>query len=60
MTIRTCGRGDGTGNAPVGDGSGVGEGWLVVFDPDLTKSWDGKIYSLDIPWKGKTVHVIGC
>ena len=42
------------------DRLGVGEGWLVVFDPDLSKPWDGKIYSEDLPWRGKTVHLVGC
>ena len=38
----------------------VGEGWLVVFDPDLSKPWDGRIYTKDIPWRGKTIHLVGC
>ena len=42
------------------DRLGVGEGWLVVFDPDLSKPWDGKIYSKDVAWHGKTIHIIGC
>ena len=42
------------------DHLGVGEGWLVVFDPDLSKPWDGKIYSKDFPWQGKKVHLVGC
>ena len=42
------------------DRLGVGEGWLVVFDPDLSKPWDGRIYAEDIPWRGKTIHLVGC
>ena len=42
------------------DRLGVDEGWLVVFDPDLAKPWEGKIYSQDISWQGKTIHLIGC
>ena len=42
------------------DRLGVGEGWLVVFDPDLSKPWDGRIYSKDLPWNGKTIHLVGC
>ena len=42
------------------DRLGVGEGWLVVFDPDLSKPWDGRIYSKDVPWCGKTIHLVGC
>ena len=42
------------------DRLGVAEGWLVVADSDLTKPWDGKISSEDIPLDGKTVHLIRC
>ena len=42
------------------DRLGVGEGWLVVADFDLTKPWDAKISSEDIPRDGKTVHLIRC
>ena len=42
------------------DRLGVGEGWLVVFDHDLAKPWEGKIYSRDVSWQGKTVHLVGC
>ena len=42
------------------DRLGVSEGWLVVFDPDLTKPWDDKISSEDLPADGKTIHLIRC
>ena len=42
------------------DRLGVGEGWIVVFDPDFAKPWENRIYSRDISWQGKTVHLIGC
>ena len=42
------------------DRLGVNEGWLVVFDPDLSKPWEDKIYTKDLPWNGKTVHLVGC
>ena len=42
------------------DRLGVAEGWLVVADSDLTKPWDGKISSEDIPLDGKTVHLVRC
>lgn len=42
------------------DSLGVGEGWLVVFDSDLSRPWEGKIYSQDISWQGKAVHLVGC
>jgi hypothetical protein len=42
------------------EAAGEKEGWLVVFDPDLSKSWEEKIY-----WKTEqagslTVHAAGC
>ena len=40
------------------DRLGVSEGWLVVADTDLTKPWDEKISSEDIPADGKTIHRI--
>ena len=42
------------------DRLGVDEGWLVVFDPDISKPWEGKIYSKNLPWQGKTIHLVGC
>lgn len=42
------------------DRLGVSEGWLVVFDPDLTKPWDEKIAMEDHPINGKTIHLIRC
>ncbi|MDO5318532.1 MAG: ATP-binding protein [bacterium] len=42
------------------DRLGVSEGWLVVFDPDLAKSWNEKIGAEDVVQDGKTIHVIHC
>ena len=42
------------------DRLGVGEGWLVVADSDLTKPWDGKISTAAIERDGKTIHVVRC
>ena len=42
------------------DRLGVNEGWLVVFDSDLSKPWEEKIYTKDLPWNGKTVRLVGC
>jgi hypothetical protein len=40
--------------------AGEKEGWLVIFDRDLDKSWDEKIY-WDTKQIGKlTIHVVGC
>jgi hypothetical protein len=42
------------------DTSGEKEGWLVVFDRDLDKSWEEKIY-WDTKQMGRfTIHVVGC
>jgi hypothetical protein len=42
------------------DNNGEKEGWLVIFDRDVRKSWEEKIY-----WDTKqignlTIHVVGC
>ena len=42
------------------DGLGVSEGWLVVADADVTKPWDGKISTTDMPFGTKTVHLVRC
>ena len=39
---------------------GVEEGWLVVFDPDMTKPWDEKIAHEDRLVDGKPIHVFHC
>ena len=41
------------------DHLGLSEGWMAVFDEDMSKSWDEKIYNRDITLDGKTLHVIG-
>ena len=42
------------------DRLGVAEGWLVVADSDLTKSWDDKISTEDISLDGKAIHLVRC
>ena len=42
------------------DRLGVDEGWLVVFDPDMTKAWDEKISREDHSVDGKSIHVFFC
>ena len=34
-------------------------GWMPVFDPDPAKPWSEKFYLRDIPFAGKTLHVVG-
>ena len=41
------------------DHLGLPEGWMVVFDDDGSKSWDEKIFTRDVDFNGKTIHVIG-
>ena len=41
------------------DKLGLPEGWMAVFDEDKSKTWDDKLYSRDIEFGGKTLHVIG-
>jgi hypothetical protein len=42
------------------DKSRAKEGWLVIFDRDLEKSWDKKLTWETQEYKGKTIHVVGC
>ena len=42
------------------DRLGVGEGWLVVADSDLTKPWEAKIGTEEIKRDGKVMHVVKC
>jgi hypothetical protein len=42
------------------DKSRAKEGWLVIFDRDLDKSWDEKLTWETQEYKGKTIHVVGC
>ena len=42
------------------DHLGVGEGWLVVFDPDMAKPWNEKIAHEDRTVDGRPIHVFYC
>ena len=42
------------------DRLGVEEGWLVVFDPDMSKPWGEKIAHEDRAVDGKPIHVFYC
>ncbi|MBR4172236.1 MAG: ATP-binding protein [Kiritimatiellae bacterium] len=37
----------------------LSEGWMPIFEKSKEKSWDEKIYSRDVEFEGKTIHVIG-
>ena len=41
------------------DTLGLKEGWMAVFDEDMSKSLDEKIYTRDVELEGKTLHIIG-
>ena len=38
---------------------GLTEGWMPVFDEDKAKSWDEKLYTRNVFFGGKTIHVVG-
>ena len=35
------------------------DGWMPIFDKSKTKTWDEKIYSRDVEFDGKNIHVLG-
>ena len=35
------------------------EGWMAIFDVGASKSWEEKLYSRDVGFSGKTIHLIG-
>ena len=41
------------------DHLGLAEGWMAVFDDDDSKPWDERIYTRDVTFDGKTIHVVG-
>ena len=41
------------------DKLGLSEGWMAVFDENNSKPWEEKLYSHDIEFNGKTLHLIG-
>ena len=38
---------------------GLDEGWMPVFDTSSDKSWDETLYTHDVEFDGKTIHVVG-
>ena len=42
------------------DSLGKSEGWLFVFDPDMTKSWEEKLSREDLDCGGKIIHLFKC
>ncbi|MDR0550361.1 MAG: ATP-binding protein [Deltaproteobacteria bacterium] len=42
------------------DITGASEAWLIVFDRDLEKSWDEKIYWKTQEDNGKIINIVGC
>ena len=41
------------------DTLGLSEGWMAIFDEDKSKPWEEKLYSRDVAFNGKTLHVVG-
>ena len=41
------------------DTLGLQEGWMAVFDEDVSKPWDEKIFLRDMTVNGKTLHIVG-
>ena len=39
---------------------GCDKGWLVVFDPRTTPSWDEKLFCKHVDAEGKAITVFGC
>ena len=35
------------------------EGWMPIFEKSSDKTWDEKIYTRDVAFDGKAIHVIG-
>ena len=40
------------------DKLGLPEGWMAVFDEDKAKPWEEKLYTRDVTFNGKTLHVV--
>ena len=38
---------------------GLDEGWMAVFDTDSAKPWEERLYVRDVPFNGKTLHIVG-
>ena len=41
------------------DSLGLDEGWMPIFEKSKDKSWEERIYSRDVTFNGKTIHVLG-
>jgi hypothetical protein len=42
------------------DANGEQEGWLVIFDRNINRSWDKKITWNTVEFQGKSIHIVGC
>ena len=34
-------------------------GWMAIFDEDKAKPWAEKLFTRDVEFNGKTLHLIG-
>ena len=41
------------------DALGLPEGWMPVFDPDPAKPWSDKLFTRDVSFASKTIHLVG-
>ena len=41
------------------DTLGLSEGWMAVFDDDKAKPWEEKLFTRDVEFNGKVLHLIG-
>ena len=41
------------------DSLGLDEGWMPIFEKSKDKSWNEKIYSRDVTFNDKAIHVLG-
>ena len=41
------------------DALGLSEGWMAVFDEDMSKTWEEKIFLRDMEVRGKYLHIVG-
>ena len=41
------------------DSLGLSEAWMPIFEKSKEKTWDEKLYSRDVEFDGKTLHIVG-
>ena len=41
------------------DKLGLTEGWMPIFDECKSKAWEEKLYTREVEFNGKTLHIVG-